>query len=168
MKSVASYESKCDPDLRSPIPRSNLAAHVAVALPPLVGAVFMLAAFAKLIRPEATLDALAWSVGSPLAMPLLVMLIAFEAVVGLLLICSFATRVAAPVAAAALLVFSVFLVLKHLFGPAGACGCGTEFILGDSMASSLTFNLVRNGLLIVFLLPATVRSVREIRRHAID
>jgi|GEM_PF-3918598 len=168
MKFTASYQPECDPDLSSQIRRSKLLAHVTVALPPLVGAVFMLAAFAKVIRPDATLDALAWSVGSSLAMPGLVALIAFEAVVGLLLICSLAPRVAAPVAAAALLVFSIFLILKHLFGPVGACGCGTEFIFGNSMASSLTFNLVRNGLLLAFLVPTAVRSIRRLERPESD
>jgi len=133
--------------------RLRVLACVAEMLPPLVGGVFMLAAFAKAVRPDAATEALIWVVGSSLAMPALVGLIAFEGVLGVMLAFSIARRLAASVAAATLLIFSGFLVLKNSFGPEGDCGCGTAFIFGDSVTTSLSFNLARNGLLLAALLP---------------
>jgi len=145
-----------------PAPRSPLLAHVSAALLPLVGGVFMLAAFAKWMHPDATIEALVWAVGPALALPTLVCLIVFEAAVGVMLTFSFMTRFAAPAAISALIVFSVFLVAKNEFGPPGDCGCGTAFIFGDSVTTSLLFNLARNTILIIALLPSVASTIRRV------
>jgi len=152
--------------MQSPLlaPRSPLLAHVSAALLPLVGGIFMLAAFAKWMHPDATIEALVWAVGPTLAHPSLMCLIVFEGVVGVMLIFSFMTRFAALAAISALLVFSVFLVAKNEFGPPGDCGCGITFIFGDSVTTSLPFNLARNTILIIALLPSVAGTIRRIIR----
>lgn len=130
---------------------------IAFTLHSIVGVVFVFAAVDKAISPDETLLVMLYLFGHEhppaLISSMITMLLVLEVILGVCLLTRTCLRIIVPAAVATLVLFT--LVLARMLGdPASpeSCGCGQMFSVILQAEASALFGVVRNMLLIAFVL----------------